>query len=157
MVHQTWKEIAAMRHESTSPSASARLVRPDRISAIRAAWRTLTALTAVVGVVAFGSVAAPTAQAGGQSATQLAAAGWTCFTPPPRPDLIACYNPGQGRPLPGNPDPAPTYNVHTFSSASGEFLSTGHLVRADLYRGQPCGTEPYMFLALIGYYECVHA
>ena len=120
------------------------------------ARRSLIALVAVIGVVAFANVSAPTAQAAGHTAEQLAAQGWTCFTPPPRPDLVACYNPGQGRPIPGNPDPAPTYSVHTFSSSSGEFLATGHLIRADLYRGQPCGKDSYNFLALIGYYECVH-
>jgi hypothetical protein len=33
------------------------------------------------------------------------------------------------------------------------------LIRQDLYSGQPCapGGEPYVFRALIGYYECVHA
>ena len=33
------------------------------------------------------------------------------------------------------------------------------LIRADLYHGQPCGSggEPYRCIALIGYYECVHA
>jgi len=120
------------------------------------ARRSLIALVAVIGVVAFANVSAPTAQAAGHTAEQLAAHGWTCFTPPPRPDLVACYNPGQGRPLPGDPDPAPSYSVHTFSSSSGEFLATGHLIRADLYRGQPCGKDSYNFLALIGYYECVH-
>jgi hypothetical protein len=45
-----------------------------------------------------------------------------------------------------------------FDRTSGEFLLTGHLIRADLYRGQPCGSggEPYAFLAPIGYYMCTH-
>ena len=47
----------------------------------------------------------------------------------------------------------------TFDRVSGEFLWTVKLIRADLYQGQPCGSggEPYRFIALIGYYECVHA
>jgi hypothetical protein len=122
----------------------------------RRASRSLSALVIIVSIVAFANVSASTARAAGHTPQQLADQGWSCFTPPPRPDLVACYNPGQGRPLPGNPDPAPTYNVHTFSSSTGEFLATGHLVRADLYNGQPCGTGSYTFLALIGYYECVH-
>jgi len=121
-----------------------------------ATLRSVIALGTIFGAVAFANVSAPTAQAAGPTADHLAAHGWTCFTPPPRPDLVACYNPGQGRPLPGDPDPAPTYTVRTFSSSSGEFLGTGHLIRADLYRGQPCGRDPYAFLALIGYYECTH-
>jgi hypothetical protein len=39
---------------------------------------------------------------------------------------------------------------------SGAFLFTGHFIRADLYSGQRRGNEPYVFHALIGYYECVH-
>jgi hypothetical protein len=119
-------------------------------------WRSLIALVSIVSAVAAANVSAPTVQAAGPTAEHLAAQGWTCFTPPPRPDLVACYNPGQGRPLPNDPDPAPSYSVRTFSSSSGEFLATGTLIRADLYRGQPCGTDPYVFLTLIGYYECTH-
>jgi hypothetical protein len=105
-----------------------------------------------------GALTAPVAGAAGPSPAQLGDAGWTCFTPPPRPDLIACYNPGLGRPLPGDPSPSPANSVITFSSTTGEFLSTGHLVRADLYNGRICGPtgQPYVFLALIGYYECTH-
>ena len=126
--------------------------RSNRMTRTRKAWRLLIG----VAVLVLASIAAPAAQAA-QSPDHLADQGWTCFTPPPRPDLVACYNPGQGRPLPGNPDPAPAYSVKTFSAASGEFLSTAHLIRADLYRGQPCGQDSYSFLALIGYYECVHS
>jgi hypothetical protein len=41
---------------------------------------------------------------------------------------------------------------------TGDFLYTGHLIRADLYACQPCapGDEPYTFRGAIGYYECVH-
>jgi hypothetical protein len=144
-----------MRHSFTHPRRSAVQAPSNRLTTTPAR-RSLRALFAVIAVVAFASASAPLAQAAGHSSDRLAAQGWTCFTPPPRPDLVACYNPGQGRPFPGNPDPAPTYNVHTFSSSSGEFLATGHLVRADLYNGQPCGMDAYTFLPLIGYYECIH-
>lgn len=102
--------------------------------------------------------AVPTAQARGVTQQQLAASGWTCFVPPTIPDVVVCFNPGLGRPFPGNPDPAPSYNFLAFSGVSGEFLFTGHLVRADLYRGQPCASsgDSYVFRALIGYYECLH-
>jgi hypothetical protein len=118
--------------------------------------RWLIALVAIFAALAFASLSAQRAQASGLTADHLADHGWTCFTPPPRPDLVACYNPAQGRPLPGDPDPAPTYSVRTFSSSTGEFLGTAHLLRADLYRGQPCGTGSYVFRGLIGYYECAH-
>ena len=139
---------ADARGRSRTLRADRRLAGPN--------WRSLIVLVTVVSAVAFTNVSAPSAQAAGHTSDQLAAQGWTCFTPPTRPDLVACYNPGQGRPIPGNPDAAPTYSVHTFSSSTGEFLSTGHLIRADLYKGQPCGKDPYVFLALIGYYECIH-
>ena len=72
------------------------------------------------------------------------------------PPRIVCANRGLGRPLPGNPDPPPAYNMPTFDLA-GSFLGHVHLVRADLYRGEPCAQagEPYVFRALIGYYECL--
>lgn len=95
----------------------------------------------------------------GPSPARLSEQGWTCFTPPPRPDLVACYNPGLGRPIPGNPDPPAAYSVMTFSSATGDFLATTNLIRADLYNGRVCGPsgQPYVLLGLIGYYECAHA
>jgi hypothetical protein len=82
-------------------------------------------------------------------------AQWTCYPPPGSTDRIVCFDPGVGRPFPGNPDPAPSYNYLLFTS-SGEFLFTGHFIRADLYHGQRCGTEPYVFRALIGFWECAH-
>lgn len=74
------------------------------------------------------------------------------------PDWVVCFDAGLGRPFPGNPDPAPSYNFLAFAASTDEFLFTGHLIRAGLYRGQPCapGAEPYVFRGLIGYYECVH-
>jgi hypothetical protein len=104
------------------------------------------------------AVLATSAWAGGVKHEQLAAHGWTCFVPPPSPNLVECLAPGLGRPFPGNPDPPPSYSFLMFDRTSGEFLLTGHLIRADLYRGQPCGSggEPYAFLAPIGYYMCTH-
>jgi hypothetical protein len=114
----------------------------------------LLALCCLVGVV---GVAAP-ARAGDQTLEKLVAQGWTCvpFLPAHR---YSCFNPGLGRPFPGNPDPRPTYSFLGFDLTSGEFLYTGHLIRGDLYAGQPCapGNDLYAFRALIGYYECVHA
>jgi hypothetical protein len=71
---------------------------------------------------------------------------------------IICGNPGVGVPFPGNPDPPPSYNLLTFD-LDGAFLGTVHLIRADLYAGQPCPRSggPYVFIDLIGYYECLRA
>jgi len=115
----------------------------------------LAALAATIAAV--GTV---TAAAGAEGVTreQLESHGWTCvpFAPANR---WSCFEPGLGRPFPGNPDPAPSYTFLGFDQTTGAFLYTGHLIRGDLYAGQPCAPvgEPYVFRALIGYYECVHA
>ncbi len=120
-------------------------------------WRTTAALLTVVAAILFMGTVASDAGAQGVTPQQLEARGWTCFVPPPFPDRVVCFNPGLGRPFPGNPDPRPSYSFLAFSSSSGELLHTGHLIRADLYSGQPCGRDAYVFRALIGYWECIHA
>jgi hypothetical protein len=114
----------------------------------------------VVVAVATGAVAthALTATAGTPPQREhLEARGWTCveFLPANR---WSCVNPGLGRPLPGDPDPRPSYTFVGFDRTTGDFLYTGHLIRQDLYAGQPCaGGAPYVLRAPIGYYECVRA
>lgn len=120
--------------------------------------RGLRVLPALLAFVALSTSSPSAAAASTPEPTDLADRGWTCFVPPTVPEWVVCFNPGTGRPFPGNPDPAPSYTFKAFSGASGEFLFTGHLVRSDLYRGQPCapGSEPYVFRPPIGYYECAH-
>jgi hypothetical protein len=119
-------------------------------------WRTIAALlTLVASSLVFGTLTSE-ADARGVTRQQLEAHGWTCFVPPTVPDTVVCFDPGRGRPFPGNPDPRPSYSLLAFSASSGEFLFTVHVIRADLYSGQPCGDEPYIFRALIGYWECLH-
>jgi hypothetical protein len=122
-------------------------------------WRTTAALLTVAVGTLFAGMVASNADARGVTWQQLQAQGWACFVPPPSPTLVECLPSGLGRPFPGNPDPPPSYSFLMFDGASGEFLWTGRLIRADLYAGQPCGSEgePYGFLALIGYYVCNHA
>ena len=134
-----------MTHRNQASHPIARLV---------AAALVVAATTAVTA-----SLTAPAAAAEGVTSTKLADAGWTCFVPPSASNRIVCFDPGVGRPFPGNPDPAPTYHFLGFNRTTGEFIDTGHLIRADLYREQRCApsNQPYRFLALIGYYECVRA
>lgn len=87
---------------------------------------------------------------------KLAKAGWTCFVPPPFPDRIVCGNPGQGLPpVPPVANGRPSYNFFVFDR-DGTLRGTEHLIRADLYHGQPCPQSAYVFIAPIGYYECQH-
>jgi hypothetical protein len=117
--------------------------------------RTITAaLLALVAAALLAGTAVSDADAQGLTWQQLQDAGWTCFAAPVGPPRVVCFDPGVGRPFPGNPDPAPSYNGLLFSPTSGELLYGVHFIRADLYHGQRCGTEPYAFAAGIGYYEC---
>lgn len=115
------------------------------------------ALLTLAGGLALVGAGVGQAHASGLTREQLEAAGWTCFASPAVPNTVGCFEPGRGRPFPGNPDPRPTYDFVAFDMTSGEFLYTGHLIRGDLYAGQPCGSDPYVYRDRIGYYECVHA
>jgi hypothetical protein len=119
-------------------------------------WRSLLALVTLIAAVGLAGTVTPSAGAEGATWQDLQEHGWTCFPSPINPAITVCFNPGEGRPFPGNPDPRPTYNARDFDTASGEFLYTVHLVRDDVYNGQPCGQDPYIFRALIGYWECPH-
>ena len=105
------------------------------------------------------SLAAVEATAKAVTADQLTAAGWTCFLDPGAPRIV-CSDPAHGRP-PLNPAPgtgSPTYNFKLFSTSDGSFIGTSHLIRADLYNGQPCPQTGglYFFIPPIGYYRCEH-
>ena len=116
--------------------------------------RTKRGLASALGAIVLASMVAGGVNGQGLTADQLAAQGWTCFSPPVGGGTV-CFGPGLGRPIPGDPDPRPTYNFRRFD-ASGAFLGTGHFIRADLYQGQPCtGGSPYVLRAVIGYYECI--
>jgi hypothetical protein len=111
---------------------------------------------AVAGLLAVSTALATPAPAAAVTHEQLAAQEWTCveFV---AANSVVCFNAGLGRPFPGSP--RPSYLALRFDRTTGEFLATVHLIREDLYSGQPCapGEEPYVFLALtIRYYECVH-
>jgi hypothetical protein len=115
--------------------------------------RKLMLVSAAV-AVSLASIGAATAT--GATPDQLTAAGWTCFRDPGAPRIV-CSDPGHGRPIPGDPNPPPSYNFKVFT-LEGEFTGTIHLIRADLYQGQPCPQTGalYFFIAPIGYYRCEH-
>lgn len=114
------------------------------------------ALTALVGAGAVSASAEPGLQ--GPSPEQKAEQGWVCG-PTPIPWVgVRCYNPGEGHPPipPLGEDGRPSYTTMDWGR-DGDFLGHAHLIRADLYNGQPCaqrGGGPYTFAALLGYYQC---
>ena len=94
------------------------------------------------------------------SPADLTARGWTCFQPPVVPARIICSHPNQGLPVVGSPPPEDrpaTYNLFRFDG-TGAFVGSVHLIRTDLYSGQPCqpSGNPYVLVPIIGYYECLH-
>jgi hypothetical protein len=90
-----------------------------------------------------------TALAQGSGPGQLAEAGWDCFLPPLdfNPN-VHCAPPGQlERIVSGEARAAMfmTFATTDLETTSAEFLGTERLIRSDLYRGQPCPTEPPMY------------
>ena len=76
--------------------------------------------------------------------------------PPNLQDTIVCGNPAHGLPrVPPDPNGRQSYSFLLFT-LGGNFRATVHMIRADLYHGQPCpqagGT--YVFNPLNGYYRC---
>ena len=110
-------------------------------------------LLLAAGVALLSLATAQAAASGGVSPDKLTAAGWTCFLDPGAP-RTACSDPGHGRPMPGG---APSYNVKLFA-LDGAFIGTSHLIRADLYQGQPCPQAGglYFFIPPLGYFRCEH-
>ncbi len=141
----------AMASDSNGPNTTRNGIltaRRGRVTAASVAG--LAALAASLGAVG-------AAAADGLTPATLTKAGWTCFNDPGAPRIV-CSDPGHGRPRPNDPDAPPSYNFKIFA-LDGTFKGTSHLVRADLYNGQPCpqtGGDAYFFIAPIGYYRCEH-
>jgi hypothetical protein len=97
----------------------------------------------------------PPVSANSVTATQLQAHGWTCPTPGGLPH---CRPPAQEAGAAGG---LPEISILVFDPTGTELLGTEHLVRPDLYNGQPCPNDPdpvtggYALLGN-GYYGCHH-
>src|SRR5262245_62122754 len=117
--------------------------------------RMARSFSVLVGAAALSLAVVGATSAQGVSPEQLAAAGWTCFNDPGAPRIV-CSDPGHGRPqVPPPADRPASYNFKIFA-LDGSFTGTVHLIRTDLYRGQPCPQTGglYFFIAPIGYYRC---
>jgi hypothetical protein len=97
---------------------------------------------------------------GGLSPKQLGDAGWTCFNVPGLG--VHCAAPGQAWP-PTEPVVQLLYFFNTTdpSSSVPDFTGTETLIRADIFNGQPCPTQPgesYTDLSSLGlnYWGCHH-
>lgn len=112
--------------------------------------------TVAATVAAAALVVAAPASAESVTPAQLQAQGWSCFVPPNLSDTIVCGNPAHGLPpVPPDPDGRPSYSFLLFT-LDGDFRANVHMIRADLYRGQPCPQTggAYVFNPANGYYRC---
>ena len=119
-------------------------------------YRFIATTVALAAVFAASLLAVSPAAAEGVTPAQLQEHGWTCFVPPPFPDTIVCGKPGLGLPpVPPDPNGRPSYNFLIFD-LNGTFRGTVHMIRADLYQGQPCPQTggDYVFNPANGYYRC---
>ena len=107
--------------------------------------RILVALALVVGTVAVAAAAAP---AQGVSPAQLTRAGWSCVNPagafPANPN-VHCFPPGQLEGVIAGT--AATALLLTFATpdvtaTEAALLGAERMIRADLFHGQPCPTDP---------------
>jgi hypothetical protein len=119
--------------------------------------RRLTSTATLVALVAAAALAvAASSSAAGPTPAQLQAHGWSCFVPPPFPDTIVCGNPAHGLPpVPPDPNGRASYSFLLFD-LDGNLTGNVHMIRADLYAGQPCPQTGglYVFNPLNGYYRC---
>jgi hypothetical protein len=117
------------------------------------------AVVATVGLMAAPSSASP----GGLSPGALSEHGWGCADVV---HAVHCIPPGLvAKVFSGQPPPAFTvlvFDTRDATDTDAPFLGTEHNIRADLFHGQPCPTDPpsfqYTFLPDIGvplnYYGC---
>jgi hypothetical protein len=87
--------------------------------------------------------------------------GWTCFAPPCPIERLPSSERGlsDGSNPPGPPpDDRPATFTFLVVDGSGRFVGTELLIRTEVYKDQRCEStsEPYVFVPVIGYYECVH-
>jgi hypothetical protein len=94
---------------------------------------------------------AVSAQGNGNSPKQLVDSGWTCFNVPGLG--VHCYAPGKNF---GDPTiPVLYFDTSDPYASEASFLGTEMLIRADLYKGQPCpqeGLDNYFDIG--GYFAC---
>jgi len=99
------------------------------------------------------TIASATASSSGHTAEQLKGAGWECVTP--TGDNVHCTK------VIEELGTAPRLTFRVFDVRTGEFLGTEMLVHEDVFKGEPCPTDPpsqeYTFLGpILGlpYYAC---
>jgi hypothetical protein len=115
--------------------------------------RNLFVMLIVLGMLLSLSMAV-SAQGNGNSPKQLVDSGWTCFDVPGLG--VHCFPAGKNF---GDPTiPIKYFDTTDPYASNAPYLGTEMLIRADLYKGQPCpqeGLATYHDLGN-GYYACHH-
>jgi hypothetical protein len=97
-------------------------------------------------VVALSGISATQILAEGSGPGRLSEQGWDCFQPPPDFNpYIHCFPPGQLEGvLSGEAKSAMLIAFATtdLNATNADRLGSERLIRSDLYRGQPCPTDP---------------
>ena len=105
----------------------------------------LIMIATVLGAAAASATAVPS----GVSPAQLRAAGWDCFNGPrPFNPKIHCSPPGQLERILSEQARSAiflTFDTEDPTAEDASLLGTERLIRADLFRGQPCPTDPPSF------------
>jgi hypothetical protein len=89
-----------------------------------------------------------TVSAQGVSPAQLQRAGWSCLLPPAFNPNVHCFPPGQLEGIiSGDAEVATSLAFATTDLAATDapLLGTERVIRADLFHGQPCPTDPPSF------------
>jgi hypothetical protein len=107
---------------------------------------------------ATGPLTASQAELQGTTLDRLRSANWDCQQR--GPSFISCAPPGIGLPpIPSlGENGRPEYQLAVFA-LDGTPIGSAHFLLADLYQGQTCAFtgQPFVFRAIIGYYECFNA
>jgi hypothetical protein len=100
-------------------------------------------IAVVLGMLAALPVSAVSAQ--GLSPAQLQRAGWSCLLPPAFNPNVHCAPPGQLEGIISGQAKVAMFVAFATSdldATSAPLLGTERMIRADLFHGQPCPTDP---------------
>ena len=114
-----------------------RLVQNRKTKLLRQSVVTPGVFAGLLAAVALAGSAAP---AGAATAPQLEKAGWTCIAPLPVTDEQHCFAPKAFERLVSGE--AKAVKALVFDASGQEYFGTELNVRADVFHGQPCPTDP---------------
>jgi len=113
---------------------------------VNTTMRTLATICVLVAAATSAAAAATTSN--GSSPAELQRAGWSCVNPaaafPANPN-VHCFPPGKLQGVIAGTAEATilkTFATGDVNAVEAAFLGTERMIRADLFHGQPCPTDP---------------